>query len=142
MEFNSNNSIINKNDEVSLIDQIPNYNEKIINRKINLLKDTLSNQLKINQLLKDESNIIEKDIKDMEFFVSNYNLQVENQVNEIETLVLELKNVISENRQLEKSNEKLTHILEDPEMIKVASQLKKIKNLNDEIDFFLEKNGI
>tara|TARA_B100000963_G_C22234361_1_gene497193 strand:+ start:110 stop:535 length:426 start_codon:yes stop_codon:yes gene_type:complete len=138
----NNNSIINKNDEVSLIDQIPNYNEKIINRKINLLKDTLNNQLKINQLLKDESNIIEKDIKDLEFFVSNYNLQVENQVNEIESIVGELKKVISENRQLEKSNEKLIHILEDPEMIKVATQLKKIKNLNDEIDFFLEKNGI
>ncbi len=142
MELNNNNSIIEKNHEVSLIDQIPNYNGKKTNIKINYLKDTLSNQIKINQLLKDESNIIEKDIKEMEFFVSNYNLEVENQVNEIENLVLQLKQIINENKELEKSNQNLTKILEDPEIIKVASQLKKIRNLSDEIDFFLDKNGI
>ena len=143
MEVNSNcNEILDLNSSgPTITEQLPEYNEKVVEGKISNLKITLEGQEKLNNLLKRESSEIDKDIQDINFFVENYKHQISNQVNEIETLVKKLKNVVTENKKLETSHDKLNEMIHEPEMLDIAQKMKSIKEMSKDIDF-LEKNGI
>ena len=126
----------------TITEQLPEYNETVIESKISNLKVTLEGQEKLNRLLKKEATEIDKDIKNIYFFVENYKHQVSNQVVEIGTLVEQLKQVISENKQLETSHDKLNEMIHQPEMLDIAKKMKDIKEMSKDIDSFLDKNGI
>ncbi len=126
----------------TITEQLPDYNDLMVESKINNLKVTLNGQEKLNFLLKKEASEIDNDIKNISFFVDNYKVQVDNQVEQITTLVEKIKNVVSENKKLEVSHENLNNMIQKPEMIEIAKKMKIIKDMSKDIDIFLEKNGI
>lgn len=147
MEVNSVNSncndILDLNSSTPTItEQLPEYNETVVENKISNLKITLEGQEKLNNLLKRESSEIDKDIENITFFVENYKQQISNQVDEIGTLVQKLKLVVTENKKLETSHDKLNEMIHEPEMLDIAQKMKSIKEMSKDIDSFLEKNGI
>ena len=147
MEVNSVNSncndILDLNSSTPTItEQLPEYNETVVENKISNLKITLEGQEKLNNLLKRESSEIDKDIENITFFVENYKHQISNQVAEIGTLVQKLKLVVTENKKLETSHDKLNEMIHEPEMLDIAKKMKSIKEMSKDIDSFLEKNGI
>jgi hypothetical protein len=135
-------SIINGNKKVSIIEQLSGYNADNIEQEIKSLKKTLEEHQRLNIILKEDSNEIDKNISNIEFFVENYSDQVQQQEKELKSLFENLKLVILENKKLEESNEKLKETEQKEEIIEIANKLKNIKKLKKEMEFFLEENGI
>lgn len=142
MTSNCNEILDLNSSRPTITEQLPEYNETVVESKISNLKITLDGQEKLNILLKRESSEIEKDIQNINFFVENYKHQISNQVDEIGNLVQKLKVVVTENKELETSHDKLNAMIHEPEMLDIAQKMKYIKEMSKDIDSFLEKNGI
>ena len=130
---------MNDND-LSLFSQISNYSNTKIDKLIYDLNDELKTQNKINNSLKQKDTL--QNIEELKNFYQRNNRNINYQVEQLEETINQLKTVVKENKTLEKDQDKYKEILNTQEYKNLASQLKKLKDMKQDIIFFLDQNGI
>ena len=126
--------------ELSLFSQISNYSNTKIDKLIYDLNDELKTQNKINNSLKQRDSL--QNIEDLKNFYQRNNRNINYQVEQLEETINQLKTVVKENKTLEKDQDKYKEILNTQEYKNLATQLKKLKDMKQDIFFFLDQNGI
>tara|TARA_X000000368_G_scaffold63610_1_gene45169 strand:- start:2091 stop:2483 length:393 start_codon:yes stop_codon:yes gene_type:complete len=126
--------------DLSLFSQISNYSNTKIDKLIYDLNDELKTQNKINNSLKQRDSL--QNIEDLKNFYQRNNRNINYQVEQLEETINQLKTVVKENKTLEKDQDKYKEILNTQEYKNLASQLKKLKDMKQDIFFFLDQNGI
>ena len=126
--------------DLSLFSQISNYSNTKIDKLIYDLNDELKTQNKINNSLKQKDTL--QNIEELKNFYQRNNRNINYQVEQLEETINQLKTVVKENKTLEKDQDKYKEILNTQEYKNLASQLKKLKDMKQDIFFFLDQNGI
>lgn len=126
--------------KTNVLDQIPSYNAEGINSYINFLERELAEQKGLNVLLKDED--YSKNVEQITSFIENKSGDVDVQLEKLERLVPELKTLISENHKLEEEKEEYIQLSQSTASQNIASRMRRIKHLKQDIKFFLEEQGL
>ena len=126
--------------KTNILDQIPSYNAEGINNYINFLERELAEQKGLNVLLKDED--YSKNVEQITSFIENKSGDVDVQLEKLERLVPELKTLISENHKLEEEKEEYIQLSQSTASQNIASRMRRIKHLKQDIKFFLEEQGL
>jgi hypothetical protein len=126
--------------KTNVLDQIPSYNSEGINNYINFLERELAEQKGLNVLLKDED--YSKNVEQITSFIENKSGNVDVQLEKLERLVPELKTLISENHKLEEEKEEYINLSQSTASQNIASRMRRIKHLKQDIKFFLEEQGL
>tara|TARA_B100000513_G_scaffold182155_1_gene101525 strand:+ start:291 stop:743 length:453 start_codon:yes stop_codon:yes gene_type:complete len=126
--------------KTNVLDQIPSYNAEGINNYINFLERELAEQKGLNVLLKDED--YSKNVEQITSFIENKSGDVDVQLEKLERLVPELKTLISENHKLEEEKEEYIQLSQSTASQNIASRMRRIKHLKQDIKFFLEEQGL
>ena len=124
----------------NIMDQIPSYNAESINNYIKNLEKELEEQKGLNMILKDED--YGKNVEEISSFIENKSGDVDVQLEKLERLVPELKILITENHKLENEKEAYAQLSQSTASQNIASRMRRIKQLKQDIKFFLEEQGL
>ena len=126
--------------KTNILDQIPSYNAESINNYINYLERELEEQKGLNMILKDEDYA--KNVEQITSFIENKSGEVDVQLEKLEKLVPELKALVEENHSLEGSKEEYAMLSQSTASQNIASRMRRIKHLKEDIKLFLGEQGL
>ena len=127
---------------VNLLDELSWYNKDEINLTINELKEHIQEQEKLNQLFREKNENVTENVEQLENFIDEHSIEIENQKESIEELIDVLKILVVEN-EYEKTREyEYNELVDSYECKDVVLNLNKIRDLRNDIKSFLEEAGI
>lgn len=126
--------------KTNVLDQIPSYNAESINNYINYLERELEEQKGLNMILKDEDYA--KNVEQITSFIENKSGDVDVQLEKLEKIVPELKELVEENHLLENSKEEYAMLSQSTASQNIASRMRRIKHLKEDIKLFLGEQGL
>ena len=126
--------------KTNVLDQIPSYNAESINNYINYLERELEEQKGLNMILKDEDYA--KNVEQITSFIENKSGDVDVQLEKLEKIVPELKALVKENHELEASKEEYAMLSQSTASQNIASRMRRIKHLKEDIKLFLGEQGL
>ena len=124
----------------NILDQIVSYNPTQVERELALLKRELDAQNRLNDALKTRD--VSTNIEEVANFLARNAAHIADQLLRCRELSDNLKKVVEENHQMEQQEESYRDLLISQEARQVATNLREIKRLKEEIGFFLLQNGI
>lgn len=124
----------------NIMDHMVSYDSQITDTFIDQLKEEYREQKEINKILTE--NNYESNIKEIETFIVDNNTNVSEQLHSLENIFEDLKKIVCENSELKKQQVEYNDILESEEAKNVATNMKDIKKLKNQMILFLQKNGI
>ena len=124
----------------NIMDHMVSYDSQITDTFIDQLKEEYREQKEINKILTE--NNYESNIKEIETFIVDNKTNVSEQLHSLENIFEDLKKIVCENSELKKQQVEYNDILESEEAKNVATNMKDIKKLKNQMILFLQKNGI
>ena len=139
-KYNLKKTIIENKKDTDLLTQLNSYNYSDVEIEINNLKKELTEQKKLNEILKDEEysdNIIQ-----IEEFSKEYGDLIEDQRSRLKNLKEELEKTIIDNEKLKNDKKEYKDICNSQEYTNLAGKIREIKNNCSNIKHFLRQKGI
>tara|TARA_Y100000389_G_C17356908_1_gene461611 strand:+ start:555 stop:1031 length:477 start_codon:yes stop_codon:yes gene_type:complete len=124
----------------NIFDQISAYNVTQTDVFIQQLRDELEDQRQINTILKQAD--YESNTKEIETFLEDHSETIPHQLKTIESLFADLKSLYEENKELHAEQEQYTQTLDSTKTTKVASDMRQLKTMKNDILAFLYQTGI
>ena len=123
----------------SILSQIENYEFDGVESNIDLFRQELNKQNIINTKLADNTHDI---ISNCSTFIENNTEIITNQLQELKQLDSNLKEIILQNNEKEELNQELNELVNSEQCVKLADDMKEIRNTTESIMNFLEKQNI
>ena len=127
---------------VNLLDELSWYNKDEINLTINELKEHIQEQEKLNQLFREKNENVTENVEQLENFIDEHSIEIENQKESIEELIDVLKMLVLENEYEKTREDEYNELVDSYECKDVVLNLNKIRDLRNDIKSFLEEAGI
>jgi uncharacterized protein YjcR len=124
----------------NIIDQISSYNSNDLENYIYNLNTQLKQQITINKLLKSED--YKKNINEINNFIDRNEPEINDLSIRLNEIILQLKKIVIENKHLEKLENKYDDLLKSEDANRVATKLRDIKKMKEDIKFFLIDSGL
>tara|TARA_X000000950_G_scaffold289164_1_gene410404 strand:- start:5641 stop:6054 length:414 start_codon:yes stop_codon:yes gene_type:complete len=124
----------------NIFDQFIGYNSVQTENELSVLNRELDHQKKLNKLLKEKD--IEFNTTEITNFLARNSGQISDQLRRFQELHDELKRIVDENHNIEEQEVRYKELLNSTESKKLASNLREIKQLKDQIRFFLLQEGV
>ena len=126
--------------DANILEQISAYNATQTDVFIQQVSEELTEQKQINAILKQKN--FENNTKEIETFVEGHNEEITNQLAILEDIFVDLKHIYEENQELHKDQEEYNKSLDSEKVKKIATEMRKIKGLKQDILSFLYNAGI
>lgn len=123
----------------SILSQIENYEFDGVESRIDLFRQELNKQNIINTKLADNTHDI---ISNCSVFIENNTEIITNQLQELKQLDSNLKELVLQNNEKEELNQELNELVNSEQCVKLADDMKEIRNTTESIMNFLEKQNI
>ena len=127
---------------VNLLDELSWYNKDEINPTINELKEHIKEQEKIHQVLKNANENVTENVEQLDNFIDEHSIEIENQKESIEELIDVLKMLVVENEYEKTREDEYNELVDSYECKDVVLNLNKIRDMRNDIKSFLEEVGI
>ena len=123
----------------SILSQIENYEFDGVESRMDLFRQELNKQNIINTKLADNTHDI---ISNCSVFIENNTEIITNQLQELKQLDSNLKELVLQNNEKEELNQELNELVNSEQCVKLADDMKEIRNTTESIMNFLEKQNI
>ena len=131
---------IQKKSDPNIMEHMVSYDPQITDTFLDQLKEEYREQKEINKILTE--NNYESNIKEIETFIVDNKSNISEQLLSLENVFEDLKKIVHENSELKKQQVEYNEILESEEPKNIATNMKDIKKLKNQMILFLQKNGI
>lgn len=135
-----NASLIQQESSANILDQISSYNSTQTDILLQEVNNEIIDQKQINNILKQKN--FESNDKEISNFVKENSLKINNQLENMENLFTELTTIYEQNQILHQQQDSLLNTIDDEDTKAVASNLRKLKTLKNDILHFLYETGI
>jgi hypothetical protein len=128
------------NTKSNILEQLASYNSNNLDNYLFDLKNVLSEQTNLNEILKNKNH--DENIDYVKNFISINKSQIEYQLDEIKSITGRINDVCLENKNLENEKQEYITLINSDDCIDIANKLSEIKKTKENVKAFLLKKGI